>query len=486
MITVDSKPKILGMYLSDNKSLYNNIDGTQNSFFTNEGINYLPVLDLFDIKSNEDIILVDGKNRDKELSTYNRHISSKNLDLATTKAKRIDITQNDILLGPVDIVLNLTGCDISISLSNEYRKSYRPIESDPLSPYYGKLLLLSVQSFNNPKMIHNTFGINNYFESLLDRYKSRCNTQYEEMIDILTYLNDMWSTLKLKARMEEGSCIKVVTLIDLDVNEMLQGNNRLAYIRKKNMYAILDNIVNMPYHPGTDAVFNTGDIKGYLKNNSFVCYIVDNDDRISDRYINIAGSVLKIMKIKNPTLVNGLYIIRTNNNGSSTSDIICRLEDIDTNQYVFKSIEEALEGADIRSQYKDNLEKTKQELEALRLEKANESLMLKSEFERKGLEIKIDYEKRFKEQTLAYEREIQEMKKALETTKVIHEENTLKNKSDFEYFKYDLDRKGLDTKSRYEENKYQRDSTLETIKTVGSVVGLLAGGFVLYNKLSKS
>ena len=49
-----------------------------------------------------------------------------------------------------------------------------------------------------------------------------------------------------------------------------------------------------------------------------------------------------------------------------------------------------------------------------------------------------------------------------------------------------MDTRQLDTKSHYEERKFERDNTIETLKTVGAVVGLIAGGMVFYNKMSKS
>lgn len=464
MHTNSSKPKILGMYLSENRDLYNNTT-RENSYFTDEGFKYLPVLELFSISSNEDVRFIDGKNINNEIVTYNRNVSTQKLSNDIVERKRIDITQNDILLGPIHIILNLTEHNITMSLQDEYRKTFRPIRNKHLESYYGKVLILTIQSFNNPKVIQNLEGYTNYLENLINKFKTKGNYKHEEMISILTYLNDKWSYIKTKNILEDMNSLKVVSLVEIDSVEFTSVSNKTLFIPSRNFYLSCESLVNIPDHPGSNAVFNTGDMKGYLKENSFVCYIVDNNDQISDRYINIAGNVRSIMKIKNHNLVNGLYIISTNNHGNSTNEIVCKLEDIDSNQFVFRSIEEANEGADIRTQYKDSLEKAKAELEAYRIEKANENLQIKNDYEKKNLELKNEYERKIKDQTLSFEKYIHDLKKDLEESKFKHETTTLQEKS------------------KYESKRFERDTIVETIKTIGAIAGFAAGGYVLYNKI---
>jgi len=488
MKTINIKPKILGMYLSDTKKVYTSADPSQNSFFTKEGVNYLPILNMFEIKSYEDIVFCDGKLTTNEINTHNTTVANKNniyLDQDYIEKTRIDITQNDLLLGPVNIVLNLTDYNITIGLSNEYRKTYKGIKSAPLSEYNGKVIILSITSFNNPKMIHNTFTYSNYFTTLIDKFRAKNNSKYSEIIEMLEYLNTTWGDAKLKYRLEGGSCIKLVTAIEVDIGDIVNDSAKTIYVPNKGMTISTEDIVAMPDHPGTDAIFNTGDIKEYIRNNSFICYIIDNNDKISDRYINIAGHVTKIMKFKNPNMVSGLYFLRTSDTGKTSSESICKLEEIDSNNFVYKSIEEANEGADIRSKYKDSLEKAKQELESLKLDKTNEGLLLKSELERKNLELKLDYETKLKEQMLEHEREIQELRINLEHNKINNEETTFKNKAEYETFKHFIEEMSLKTKKNYEEDKYKRETTVETIKTVGSIAGLVIGLYTIYTKFKK-
>ena len=60
-------PKILGMYYSDSGNVYNN--SRTNLFVANEMNGYVPILDLIEIKKNEDLRFVDGKNVENEIVT---------------------------------------------------------------------------------------------------------------------------------------------------------------------------------------------------------------------------------------------------------------------------------------------------------------------------------------------------------------------------------------------------------------------------------
>lgn len=482
MIVNSEVPKILGMYLSDTHDVYNNTE--QKTHLTNDGFKYLPIVDFIHFSRQEEVRFINGKNINDEIITYNRNTSSRKLNADTVYNNKIEVTQNDLLLGPINIVLNLSQYNITFNTPGDFRKTYLPIKNKKLEEYYGKIIMLTIHTFNNPITIQHIAGYGNYFETLKDNFKNRGNKKNQELLLVLDYLSSKWLDIKTSDYMQQSHTIKVVTMTVVEETDLFTVSDKIIYLSYRDCFVTIEDIINAPDHPGTENVFNTGDLKGYLRDNSFVCYIVDNDDLISDRYINVAGSVKKIIKIKNPSMVNGLYLITTNNATGTKSEVVCKLEDLNNNQYVFKSIEEANAGADIRSQYKDILEKNRAELESLRLERANENIALKAKYERESLEIKTEYEKRLREQSLTFDREMQELKKSFEEFKLSASKEDIKTKSDYDTFRYQLDRKSYQTKSDYEEGRYARDTTIESIKTVGAIAGLLAGGFVLYSKIN--
>lgn len=174
-------------------------------------------------------------------------------------------------------------------------------------------------------------------------------------------------------------------------------------------------------------------------------------------------------------MVNGLYIITTDENAKPHTEIICGLDKIDENQYVYRTVEEANTGADIKNKYKQELEKSRHELELERISRSNESLELKTKHEREINELKLQYQER-----------TDAVKKEMETFKSLKERESIQTKTSYDDYKYRMDTRHLDTKTHYEERKFERDNTIETLKTMGAVAGLVAGGMMFYNKLTKS
>lgn len=122
-----------------------------------------------------------------------------------------------------------------------------------------------------------------------------------------------------------------------------------------------------------------------------------------------------------------------------------------------------------------------------------ELIKMRHQFEQEALRVKAESEERVrrielenKQRQIAYDERLREMdlrhQSALKEFKLQEESNKLQTSS--EKFRFDL--LGMENKHRYEVEKYGRDSTVETLKTIGSVAGLLAGGYVIYKQLSKS
>ena len=91
-----NKPRIVGMYLSEYGNIYN--DMNKRTFINkDEFAGYIPVLNLFSINSNEDVKFADGLNKDNEIVSYNRAISSQKLGPTIARKKKLDVTHNDLV-----------------------------------------------------------------------------------------------------------------------------------------------------------------------------------------------------------------------------------------------------------------------------------------------------------------------------------------------------------------------------------------------------
>lgn len=467
-------PKILGMYYSDSGNVYNN--SRTNLFVSNEMNGYVPILDLIEIKKNEDLRFVDGKNVENEIVTYNKLTNSRNLDQRTIKTRKIDVTPNDLYLGAVRLLLNFSDHYVTANLPGEFRKTYAPLESTKLENYKGKIFLIEIHTFNTPQFIRDVTGCTNYLETLLNKFKLTTSNNLQEIKMLLEYINSHWLSSNYFEVKETTSTIKIATMIEVDQIFLIKDLKKEVYITNKDVTLSLHTIIETSEHPDTmNVLINQRETQDYLKSNSFICYIVDNENLISDRYINIAGSVRKIQKIKNATMVNGLYIITTDENAKPHTEIICGLDKIDENQYVFRTVEEANTGADIKNKYKQELEKSRHDLELERISRSNESLELKTKHEREINDLKLKYQER-----------TDALKKEMETFKALKDRESIESKTSYDDYKYRMDTRHLGTKTNYEERKFERDNTIETLKTVGAVVGLVAGGMVFYSKLMKS
>jgi hypothetical protein len=469
MKTITPDTKILGMYLPNTKALYPGVTREAKFNIVPGNIDYLPVLELFSLKDNEEITLVDGNNVSNDLPTYNSAASSQNLTSAVIANKRLDVSQNDLLLGPVTIVINLTGHNVTICTDDGLKKMFRSIKSDKLNSHDGKLLILTLYTFNNPRMFRGETEHSNYFEILHAQQKivyERTN-KHKDLLDIYAYLLTQGEILKSKVYSDEGNCVKVATMDVLEKKHLLESTNKYAYIQARRMLVGLTTPGNVIEHPLSSTILNIVDLQKKLIKNSVVCYIVDNEDKIKDRYINYAGTVLKVDKIKEPSIPDALYVIRTDSEGHSSESKACGLDELDANKYVYTSREEANSGADVQRSYTDDLAKTRADQEAYKLKQAKDLLELEAHYDKLMRELKLDHETKRMEQEARSLRE-----------KAAYERSSIYDKRNYE-------RDSYRAKDYYETAKFERDSTLETIKTVSAIAGVAATGYLIFSKLNK-
>ena len=494
---VVKKRVIMGMYISDKGDLYNNTPAfrivTDSKFK-----DYLPFLELIQFKPNETIKFVDGKNKDNEIVTHNSLFSGKRLSPETIRRRKLDVTQNDLILGSVDLVLNLTGYNITMEKSQSHRQVFPPVENTLLDPLKGSVYIISCHNYNNPGLVNAVHGYSNYFQTLIE--KAKLSGKPSSDLDILEWLNDHWNSVTHRDSMLVSNTIKVFTCREVSEQELIQ--HKTIRMLPVDCIVSLENIGQMPIMEDNILNGGTEDLMGRLYANSFICYIVDNNDLISDRYINIAGSVKKVPKEKKPNQVNGLYMIHLNADGTPSHEQICSLEELEKSQYVFKSIEEATRGADLKTQYRETNELLKAENELLKQQQIrentqegvthqktlNELAQLAKEQELKYKEslykLEADARARENERELMHKKELAELKKQFEDNKVNNQVRSTESSYFYDMFKYNQEMRGMETKSYYQEQQYGRDSTLETIKTVAAIAGLSLGVWTIANKMN--
>ena len=109
-------------------------------------------------------------------------------------------------------------------------------------------------------------------------------------------------------------------------------------------------------------------------------------------------------------------------------------------------------------QFEEIRAKNQLELEAQKADMTRQELQRKLDYEALVTQLKVENEKR--------------------------KQDTETHKFSYDQTRHHMDSSSLYMKKEYEQGKYERDSTIETIKTVGAVAGLVAGGYVLFKKFS--
>ena len=479
MKTVSKPATVIGMYLTDSSDLYNG----NKLCMPSKHHKYIPIVGLVKINSAAELTLTDGNNISNEIVSYDRCTSGKSLSPETVRSKRIDITHNDLYMGPIRIVLNLSNKDISVSDEREFRKTFNKIKQDKLEEFAGKVIIYNIYTLNTPQHILDLTGNGDYFTTIINQLENKNNPKIKEMLTVYSYARDNWHMFNRNINGLIANSIKVVTLTIIDETELRDND---IFISELDWLISTKDINNLPLNPA-GIIGNTAikDIQHIFPENSFMCYIVDNEDRIGDRYINVAGHVKRISKVKNKSMPNGLYFA---DKGSSdpAGEMFLKLEDIDNGEFVYKSIEEANDGANVRKQYMDEIERAKAQLENSKVENSAEVIRLKTEHEREISKLKADAARlaaNFDLEKANMERELLERKRALEETKGNNEieRDTYKTRTDV--YKYDMDMASMRNKHYYETERYHRDSTLETLKTAAAVLGVASTVILVWSKL---
>lgn len=508
---IKTKTEAVGMYITDAGSLSRTSGGTS-YWLSHKQMPYLPLLNWIQISPENEVRLASGESIGQDITTYNEHHRLNKLNEDILTRTKLDVTANDLFIGPIEMALNFSGKRLTITSRSGIPKSFAPLSLRSMPELDGKLVILSVHTINSVASIHNQYGYSNYLKTLKDRLVGKSDYASEELSSVYDYVLTCLQTHRPVSPLALSDTFKVVTLTVINVGEGLEANN-------VDTLALLNRQIEITYSDPVNARMHDNFTQEYILDKNVMetirayglsCFIVDSDDKVSERYINFAGTVRKIPKIKSGDKVDGLYLVSVDASQKLQMDSVTPLNELDSVKFVYKSEEEADKGANMKEQYSD-------QLDLLRIEKANEALKLKAEHEKEMRALDqtsrqrivdmehesrrrvMDMDQEHRSRTVeldAYRTKLEEEDRA---RKLEHEEalrnlklDTEVRKQETEHYKYDhdknrfqMDNASLYVKRDYEHAKYERDSTIETIKTVGAVAGLLAGGYAIYTRLAK-
>ena len=507
----NSKSEIIGMYVTDATTLAHH-KGAESYWITHKDFKYLPILRMFNVSRDNEVRLASGERISEDITTYNQNYRLTMMNEKLVEKTKINTTSNDTQVGVIMAALNFTGKRVTIVDHLGFPKSHAPLKLEPMDHYQGKLLLITLHTFNSKENMHRVYGLTNYIKQLRDRLVGKEDFRSKENLKMYDYILECYANAKTGVILDATDTYKVATLNVLDSDRLVGfgEESNTFHISNLGIEISFCEILNAPMHDVFSQNYSLDtQVMDTIREHGRSYFIVDNHDKIADRYMYSAGKVVKVPKQKNPNRLCGFYHMHIDGRKSLTADDFTPIESIDTLEFLYRTEEEALYGANKKDVYKD-------EIELKKLDKLNESLERKTEVEITSTELfkqRQEFEFLFKKRMAEMEeenrikqqaREEEDRKRRLQIEeedrrrKAAYEESMLQLKREAEYrkqqtedhkFNYDKNRYHMDnlslySKRDYEVGKYERDSTIETIKTVGGIVGLVAGGVVLYGKMA--
>ena len=416
--------KIVSMFMTNNGSIFKG----------NGYDEYLPLLEEFEFKPTSELKLVHKKDVYLNIDTYDSTTSNKQLNDEIKRTKKIDISSNDVLVDGSEIVLNFT--DRNIVVYNKYNIPHLclPLENKVLrEKYRGNIIILTIHRLNNPNIISDIFNNDkSYIKVLKEAVRYKKNNKYDEFKKVIDFVDENWDKVDYFSNDFRSSSIKVITVSKVDGNSFMPGNEKYTnalFLINKSLLFTCDSIY---HHKDNPYVGNDVDLAQFKVNvipGSKFIYIVDNKDKLN-----------------------------INDDCSINVEEHYTLEELDKSNFIYKTIEEAETGADKTTLLAQQNKARELELQSKTIENQNASILLKkADFEEKSLLLKQKYE---------------EMKTKLEESALLE--------------KFFYDKNHYKMKNDYEEDKYKRDTTVETLKTIASVAGVIATGYVIIKQFKKA
>lgn len=281
--------------------------------------------------------------------------------------------------------------------------------------------------------------------------------------DVIHYRNCILESLHHDSRASRNTRKAIVeTKIQQSI---LSDYENAVYIKEHDIVVYVPKLGINVIHPTTVSKILQGVNLTKRNNNQFEFGIRINDpkNKISNRYINISGIVYEIIPDRDPSMLEGVIITSTGENGEQCN-VPMSLEEFKNKIRSYKSFEEAETLGNLEEQAKANLSK---ELDSLKHQNATEVEKLKS--------ISIENQR---EADLA-KTKLTEAQAELKTQETNHKKQLELINADIDREKAKLEFQSLQRKAYYEERSYDRKDSSELIKFLPMIIG---AGLVLLFK----
>lgn len=472
---------IVGMYIHDVGGI--SITGNQKSVWKGkESSLYLPLLNLFVMHSNADIKFTTGENISDDINTHDERATTKRFSPSVMNKSKLNVTQNSLILGPVHIALNFTKYNLTLTSDKSLPMLYRPLVNSSMSEYQGKLIIFTIDNIVTPSEYKSVYGVSNYLEVLKEKYRNNTAPGYKRLVDLIVQIQGYWLLTGNTSDATPSSTIKICRCMQLSEEALLEKESfQDLYLRQESLVISGKSVTEVEDHPNLASVgMADQQLVDVIRPHGVSCYIVDPDDAIGERYYTVAGMVKQVPKIRSNDAAPGLYIVSTDSSVRIGNDSFTPLSEIDQNKCIFKSREEAEKGADVKTLFSYEAELNK----IGRTEEAEQIRMATLRAKHESDERLNKLERQLAEDRARHERELLEAKRLHEQEMASIKVDHRRMDMDHDRTKYHYDARSLHNKSAYEEDRYARDSTIETLKTAGSLAGLAVAGLLAYRKFS--
>lgn len=458
---------------------------------------YVPILSDMSFETTTDIKMVHTKDVGESLESYDANNTSKKLTPAVRENKKIDVTTGDINVTPTQLLFNFT--DFTVVCYNQHNIpiTLPKLESKKLRDQYrGQLVLMTVHRLNNPKRVADVTGHDkNYLVDIIDRNKSRNrnNSRFSNFMDIVEEAQKCWEQLDYFSPEYNCNMITVVTVSTIP-GELFNVKGRPGDQAEHHQSLILtehdllltrDSVFQYKENPSLDRHIDVAEFKSKVINGSRFLFLVDKDNKLDDRYYYTHGTVEKLPKLAGSSVSkqpDGLYIGRYDDTLGVKIGNPIPLDEIDNLDYIFRTVEEATRGADKAEQWNQELKEREAKIRERELELKNISVTKRTEYETIIHDLRLENE-RVKQKAA---QDAQEREQEFLNFKRNLEQSSMREKA-----RYDSD--GYSMKHYFDERKYERDDIkgeretfVETLKTVAATAGVIATGFMIYKQVTKA
>lgn len=483
-IAIDCKFKPVSLWLCDVQEL--NRDPNARAHWvtsTQAAMPYLPLVNLIGV--NDSVKFTDSERTDMDVSTYNQNATGKRLNPVVIQSSRLRVGGMDLVAGDIYLFLNFTTTAMSVMTSTNIQH-YQGLSCDRFKEFRDRVFVIRVSTVASPTVADKVHGVNNYFDRMIDLHCAVRSKRSEEYRAMMLFASECWNLHCNSSTQTQGNSLKIASVTELSPSVVHSIKDGQQVILKEIDFRVMSTPVamNTANPVFEENLTHSSDIVTSFRDHAFSCFIVDNTSAITDRFYNFMGKAVLIPKIKDSSLVEGLYTVAADKSSSLRPEDVTPLSEIDKLPYVYASLQEAAEGVDLTSLSK------RQHEEAIAAQTRENNLQaMRFARERSELEHKLSIEReesasRMREREAEHKRELDAMDRAHKAEVARLGIDHKRAEHDFAYDKYNMDRSSLFTKSTYEEGKFKRDSTIETIKTAGSLAALAVAGMMAYKRFA--